>query len=466
VASSMREFQRSDAGSEEQDGRELVEQIRTRLLPRRGIQANADEILVTFSTRHALNLLIELFVDQTSTIAMEDPGLPDVRQLFQRRAGAIVAQPVDTEGMLIDDALAVAQLLYVTPSHQSPTAVTMSMARREHLLQVASTHNQLLLEDDSEGEVNFLGHPHPALRSLDHDNRVIYLGALPRVLAPGVSLAFVVAAPEIITALRQVRRVLSGTPPLLHQLTAAQFIALGHYDALLLRLHQIFRQRWTALRDALNHYLPQAIATIPNEGGTVHWVDIPAELSAERLVQEAARRGILVEPVADYFAAPDSTTSGQLASHRNSVRMGITSIANDRIREGVAAFASLLRELRTGQQETLAECPVAALKGPALQAAVAGASLLSKTVYGHPLTIDLLADGRMLGRAGFADEDRDSGRWWVEGDRWFRQWQHWSYGEAVGFIAVIHGQRFKLFDGSGQLIDTLILHHSEPSPEA
>ena len=132
----------------------LIEQIRSKILPRRGIQAGPDEILITVGTQQALYLATQLLVDHNSSVAIEEPGYPEMRQLLTQRGANMVYQPVDTDGMVVDERLDQCQLVYVTPSHQTPTAVTMSMQRRKQLLQKARSHDQLIIEDDYEFESN------------------------------------------------------------------------------------------------------------------------------------------------------------------------------------------------------------------------------------------------------------------------------------------------------------------------
>jgi GntR family transcriptional regulator/MocR family aminotransferase len=107
------------------------------------------------------------------------------------------------------------------PSHQTPTSITMSMARRDELLQKAHDEDMLIIEDDFEFESNFLGQPHPALRSLDNDNRVIYISCLSKVLASGVQIAFIVTEPEIIAELKKLRKMMVRNPPLNNQRAVA-----------------------------------------------------------------------------------------------------------------------------------------------------------------------------------------------------------------------------------------------------
>jgi GntR family transcriptional regulator/MocR family aminotransferase len=431
------------------DDPELIEQIRTKMLPRRGINARADEILITVGAQNALYLLTQLLVDKNLPVVMEEPGNPKMRQLLALRQAQVIPQPVDENGMVISSRIDQAQVVYVTPSHQVPTAVTMATQRRYALLKKAHQLDQLVIEDDFEHESNFLGQPHPALRSMDTDNRVIYVSALPKVLAPGLRIGFIVAAPELIREARRLRQMVIGRPSLLNQRTAALFLSLGHYDAFTSRLHQETSRRWLALRDALNHYRPHFV-TVPNQGGSVFWVLCPENIGVEALAREAARRGILIEPDTHYYASPQAS--------RNCFRMGVTSIPADRIREGVQQLRELMWELSSGEAELLDMSDPALLREADLERVMPGSNWIYQTVYGDPAAFELGADGSMKGRAGHANEDCDEGRWWVEGDLWCRQWQQWAYGEEGRFYITLQGQQLKIYNTDGRLVDSAIIH--------
>ena len=431
------------------DDPKLIEEIRSKMLPRRGINAHADEILITLGEQNALFLLTQLLVDKDLGVVMEEPGNPKMRQLLEFRRARIIRQPVDENGMVISSRLDQAQVIYVTPSHQVPTAVTMATQRRHALLKTARERDQLIIEDDFEHESNFLGQPHPALRSMDSDNRVIYISALPKALAPGLRIGFIVAAADLIREARRLRQLVIGRPSLLNQRTAALFLSLGHYDAFMAKLHQETHRRWLALRDALNHYRPHFV-TMPNQGGSVFWVRCPEEIEVENLVREAARRGILIEPDTHYYVSPRSS--------RNSFRMGVTSIPANRIREGVKQLRELMWELASGEAELLDENDPALLRGEQLERSMRDSTWIYKTVYGDPATFELRADGTMIGRAGHANEEQDEGRWWVEGNLWCRQWTHWAYGEPSRYYITLQGQQLKIYNTGKRLVDSAIIH--------
>ncbi len=446
IAASRQQIEAWSLDSGDADDPQLIAQIRSRILPRRGIHAEADEILITAGTEAALHLLLELLVDQTTAVAVEEPGHIAMRELLRRRGARLIAQRVDESGIVVDSRLDAADFVYVTPSHQRPVGVTMSASRRAALLKKAAAKDFRIIEDDVDSATNYLEDAPAALRAMPGGERVIYVADFSAVLAPTVRLGYLVAAPEIIRAARELRALLARSPPLSNQRMMALLMSLGHYDAAMLRLGAIFRERLFALREALNHYLQRFIAIVPARGGTTYWIRGPKGIDAADLAREAALRGILIEPVADYFSAPNP--------QRNLFRMGVTGLAADRVRAGVAALSEVLRDIEARRHPARGAAR-SSLSGEALERRMQGATLSSRTVYGEPFTIRLLPGGRMLGSAGLAGEDRDEGRWWVAGAHWHRQWRSWAYGEPSAYLVRIHGEQIHLFNDRRQLVDVL-----------
>jgi GntR family transcriptional regulator/MocR family aminotransferase len=434
------------AGSGDADDSLLIEQIRTKILTRRGIQADPDEILITMGTQNSLYLLSQLLADRSTTVAVEEPGNYEMRGLLHERGATVMAQAVDDGGVVVDASLAAVDVIYVTPSHQIPTAVTMPLARREALIQAASQHDFLIVEDDYECETNYLDYPLPALRSMDNEGRVIYVASFSNALAPGIRLGFIVANRDFIQRARELRRKVLNHPPLYNQRAAAYFLSLGHYDGLMLRLGRIFRARRTALRDALNNMRGIPMEISPEVGGTTYWVRTPREFDVGNLTREAEKHGILIEPVEHYYAGAESAD--------NCFRMGVTSLAEEKIRPGVERLVKLIRALARGQVEHLETSSGRWLTGEQLQATMAGATVLYREVYGAPCTIEYLPDGEMRGRLGFANEDHDAGQWRVEGDRFFRKWNQWNYSDEAGYYIVIDGDKIKYFNNDKQIVDS------------
>ena len=311
----------------------LVEEVRTRVLPRRGIRAAPQEILITMGAQNALYLIAQLLAGPKTTIGVEDPGYVDARNIFALTGARIEAIPVDEHGMVVDDRLERCDCVYVTPSHQSPTTATMPMARRVDLLERAGRRGVCVIEDDYEAEANFVGSPTSALKSMDRDLSVIYVGSFSKSLAPGLRVGYLVAAAGLIQEARLLRRLILRHPPSNNQRTVALFISGGYYDSLIHRLQRVYRERWEAMGEALSRHLPQS-ATAPSFGGTSYWLRGPEGLDAEALARAALDAGVVIEPGTVHFHAKDPP--------RNYFRLGFSSIPADKIGPGIQKLAQVI----------------------------------------------------------------------------------------------------------------------------
>ncbi|MGI9464277.1 MAG: PLP-dependent aminotransferase family protein, partial [Aestuariivirgaceae bacterium] len=320
------------ADSHGNDDPMLVEQIRTRLLPRRGIMAREDEVLVTMGAQHALYLIASLLVSRGTQVGLEDPGYPDVRNIFGLRTNKVQPIQVDASGLITDDRLVGCDLIYTTPSHQAPTTVTMPEARRQELLEAAQRHRILVIEDDYEFETNYVRASSPALKSIDRSSRVIYVGSLSKTLFPGLRLGYLVADRAFIAEARALRRLMVRHPPSNNQRTAALFLALGHHDALVMRLRRAYSERWRVMSEALRTIAPE-LDYVKSAGGTSYWVRGPASLDARVLAEQARQEGLLLEPGDIYFS--------EQPSPQNFFRLGFSSIDVSQIEPGIRLLTKL-----------------------------------------------------------------------------------------------------------------------------
>lgn len=315
----------------------LIEQIRQRILPRRGIQAGADEILVTLGAQNALYLLADLLVKPETVVGLEDPGYPDFRNIIALKTKSIRPLAVDSDGLILSEKLNGCDLLFVTPSHQSPTNVTMSIARRRQLLAWAGRSDTIIIEDDYEFETNYSGQVTPALKSLDVNGRVLYVGSLSKSLMPGLRMGFMVGPPEIIREARALRRLMLRHPPGNNQRVVALFLALGHHDMLIGKLHRAYHTRWHAMKDAMEMHL-HGWAQTPGFGGTSYWVTGPQGLDSVALAEKALENGVVIEPGAICFADPTGK-----AHH---FRLGFSSLPAERISPGIEILARVVAGMR------------------------------------------------------------------------------------------------------------------------
>ena len=435
LASSRHEIDAISRGANDTDDATLIDEVRSKVLPVRGIDANADEVLMTLSARHALQLIGSLLVVRGTPVVLEAPVDAEFeRRMRDRHADLSMLDEYDDQPL--------PQSAVVITSARRSFAADSSRPRA--LLAKVAEADAVLVEHDMPAGARDGSHVPPALRALDREGRVVHVGNLAPAISCGEAPGIIVSEPAFIDRLRQLRRIQGTLLPTLLQRAWAYFIGLGHYSSALVRSGRVLEGRRTALRDALNHYLHQHVSIQTLPGASAYWVSLPQKLDTREFTRAAAAIGVLVEPT-------------QLEGGRAALCMGVTGIQEAQIRDGVKTLSRLIRgDLAETPRQLDAEA-IAPLRGAALRRALAGATLLYNTVYGEPATLELRADGELVGTAGYAGEDCDRGRWWIEGDRWHRQWQRWAYAEVSAYRMVVDGDQLRLYGDDGLLADTAVI---------
>jgi len=320
---------------ETDDVPDLIEQIRLRVLPKRGVFALPEEILVTVGAQQGFHLLAEALIDRSSRVGFEEPGYPHARNSFALREPCWVPIPVDAEGATVDE-MPPLDYVFVTPSQQSPTTVTLSLERRRSLLERAERHDFVIIEDDYESENLHEGTPVPALKSLDRSGRVIYIGSLSKSLSPAVRLGYIVAPRGLVAELRLLRHAMVRHPSAFLQHAYALFLALGHHESHARRVNLALQERMTLVARGLRAHLPAFSFSLP-QGGASIWVRAPDWVDAAELAITARRHGVLIEAGDVFFARPPYPCPF--------FRLRLSSIATAQIDAGLRALGAAVEEL-------------------------------------------------------------------------------------------------------------------------
>ncbi len=267
----------------------------------RSVIADEATVLVTSGAQHAIDLVARALLEPGDTVAVEDPGYPAVAALLRSHRARVVGVPVDDAGIVVSRLPAGARMVYLTPSHQYPLGVAMSMARRGELLAWAAANGAAVIEDDYDSEFRHVDRPLEPIQRLDNGSRVIYIGSFSKTLLPSLRMGFAVVPPTLAAPLAFVRQLVDWHPPVTTQLALATFIDDGSFDRHLRRARRVYGQRYRLLRDALAGPLSAGLAAIPTGAG----LHITARLRPgydEALVQAAAAElGIATTGLAQQF---------------------------------------------------------------------------------------------------------------------------------------------------------------------
>ncbi|WP_199259145.1 MocR-like pyridoxine biosynthesis transcription factor PdxR [Paracoccus binzhouensis] len=330
-----REFDSLTGDLYDADDPELVDHIARQILPRRGISAGRDEILLTMGAQNALWLVAQVLLRPGVSCAVEDPSYPGQREILLASRARILPVPVDARGLPPDAIPPGVAAVFTTASHQCPTNSTMPLARRKQLLARAQAQGFAVVEDDYEFEMSFAGAPSPALKAIDRAGAVIYIGSFSKSVFPGVRLGYLVADPRFIAEARALRGMVLRHPPGHMQRTLAHFLSLGHYDAQANRMRRAYARRREVMLAAIAQQGLQ-LASPQATGGSSFWLAAPEGVDSAALAARLKAREVLIEPGAPFFADP--------ARGRGFFRLAYSSISAERIPEGIRRIAEALRD--------------------------------------------------------------------------------------------------------------------------
>jgi GntR family transcriptional regulator/MocR family aminotransferase len=237
-------------------------------------------------------------------VAIEDPGYPPLRAPLHAAGAQLVPVPVDDEGLCVDALPSDVRVVCVTPSHQSPTGVALSLRRRAALLEFAQRHDAVIVEDDYDGEFRFGGRPLDALQTLDRDGRVLYVGTFSKSLFPALRKGFVVSPAWARDALVAAKHCVDAHSDAVTQAVLAGFIHDGRLARHVRRMRTVYAQRRQALLEGLVGELGPWLAPIPSEAGLHLAARVRDPGDAPRVIDAMRRHAPGAQPVDDYAFAP------------------------------------------------------------------------------------------------------------------------------------------------------------------
>ena len=266
----------------------------------RSVVCAADDVVVTAGAQQAIDLVARVLVAPRTVVAVEDPGYAAVRRLFDTHRAVTRGIPVDDEGIVVEALPPDARVVYVTPSHQFPTGVSMSMARRIALLRWAVRHDAVIVEDDYDSEYRYAQQPVEPLQSLDRDGRVVYVGTFSKSLLPALRTGFLVPPRSLLPALREAKLVTTWEGDQTTQGALAEFLAEGHHAAHVRRATRVYRDRRQLVLSALAD-LDDVLRVVPSVAGLHVSAMFRDETTDDRAAVARARaRGVRVEALSDH----------------------------------------------------------------------------------------------------------------------------------------------------------------------
>jgi GntR family transcriptional regulator/MocR family aminotransferase len=294
----------------------------------RGLQATADDIVITNGTQQALDVIARATLSPGDKIAVEDPGYAPPRQLFKALGLRVVGVPVDRDGLVVDALPRGVRAVYVTPSHQYPLGVVMALPRRLALLSWAGQNNAAIIEDDYDSEFRFGGRPLDPLQTLDTEGRVIYVGSFSKTLLPTLRLGFLISPQSLRSALHKAKFFSDWHTATLPQAALGRLIDDGGFAQHIRRATRIYGERRELVVNALTRDFANHLKLIPSTTG-LHVAALARAASVVQIAsvaRRALRAGVAVQ-ILSSFALGRTERAGLV--------LGYGGIATEEIPEGL-----------------------------------------------------------------------------------------------------------------------------------
>lgn len=308
----------------------------------RGVQCTPEQIIMTSGSQQALFLLSNLLLGPGDAAWIESPGYRGASGPLYAAGAHVCAVPVDEQGLNVAYGAAhcpQAKLVYVTPSHQLPLGVTMSLQRRLELLDWAARNKAWVIEDDYDSEYRYTGPPLASLQSLDRAACVVYVGTLSKVLFPGLRLGYLVAPPALVDALVCAKSVIDRHTAIVPQMALADFIAEGHFGRHIKRTREANAERRAALLAGIAHELGDVLKCGPADGGLDLCVYFRRQQNEAEVASAGAARGIELRPLS-FYADPGASAVCAVAP---GLVLGFAAIPVPEIKHGLAVLGAILR---------------------------------------------------------------------------------------------------------------------------
>ncbi|HZT59847.1 MAG TPA: PLP-dependent aminotransferase family protein [Pyrinomonadaceae bacterium] len=303
----------------------------------RAVRCEPGQVVVVDGAQMAFDLIARVLLDPGDAVWLEEPCYPGARAALTAAGARPAHVPVDEEGIDVNAGAALApgaRLIYVTPSHQFPLGMTMSLPRRLALLDWASRAGAWVVEDDFDSEYRYEGRPLASLQGLDNDGRVVYVGTFSKVMFPSLRLGYLVAPPNLVDAFIAARAMSGRHSPSVEQAVLTDFIEEGYFGRHIRRMRTLYRERQAALVRALRREAGDLLEVEPSPAGIHLAAWLREGLDDREVSREALARGVEVRPMSAFYSG---------IPPRGGIELGYAAYNEEKLRRGAARLAEAIR---------------------------------------------------------------------------------------------------------------------------
>ncbi len=323
------------------EGHVGLRNIIVKLMAEKGILTNTDDILITSGSQQGLDLTAKVFLDEGDTILCESPTYLSAINAFKPFYPGFVEVDMDEDGLVPEDLIkkletsSNVKFLYTIPDYQNPTGRRMTLERRKAIVEIANSHNLIVIEDNPYSELCFDGRKLPPLKSFDTEGRVIYLSTFSKTVCPGYRIGWVCASQEILN-----KYVLFKQGTDIHTNFFAQMQIARYYEKYDIKEHiksnvEIYKSRRDAMVSAIKKSFPEEVEFTRPQGGMFLWVTLPEYLNTKELLLKSLKRGVAFVQGSAFF--PNG-------GHENTMRLNFSGLREDKIVKGISILGDLLKD--------------------------------------------------------------------------------------------------------------------------
>ena len=308
-------------------------------LSQKGVAITEENILVTGGSQQGLDLVGKMFLDKGSVVICESPTYLGAIQAFNVYNPHYITVEMDKNGMLTDQVedkikRYKPRLIYVVPNFQNPSGITLSYERRKHLVKLAEEYYVPIIDDNPYGELRYIGKDVPSLKSLGKD-LVIQLGTISKIISPGLRIAWIVAPTEVMTKFERLKQGADLHTNTFAQYVVAEYVKDGRLDRHIEEIKTAYGERRGVMIKAMQEYFPENVKWTQPEGGLFLWVQLPPEISATDLLQEALKQKVAYVPGKPFYPYEDKD---------NTLRLNFSNASPEMIIEGIKRLGKVFKE--------------------------------------------------------------------------------------------------------------------------
>jgi 2-aminoadipate transaminase len=312
----------------------------------RGMDISKENVLIVSGSQQAIDLMGKIFIDPKDTIVISAPTYLAALTNWAVMQATFESIPIDHNNMRMDifeermkrlvKRSNPPEIVYVLPNFQNPAGVTMPEKNRRKIVDMASEYDFIILEDDPYGDLRYKGDPIPPLKHWDDEGRVVYTSTFSKILAPGLRVGWVVAAPEILKKLIVAKQSTDVCANVLGQRIAHEYIVRGHIDPQIEKIKQLYKRKMDLMLSGMEEFMPDGIGWTRPEGGMFLWVTLPEMMDSVELLKKALRKRVAFVSGRAFFADPKEGTS--------TMRLNFTHPSDQMITEGLRRLGSVLNQ--------------------------------------------------------------------------------------------------------------------------